>query len=363
MAGNTFGKSLKLTTFGESHGYGIGGILDGIPPGIMLDLNRIQHQLDRRKPGTSSFVTPRQENDLLHIASGLFDGKTLGTPLAFWILNQDQKSSDYDALRDVYRPGHGDFSYQMKYNIRDHRGGGRASARETAARVSAGAIAQQILEHLLPNPLSIHACVIQLGEHALNTSNNLDFSYAKTNPFGCPDPTVLPLWENYLNDIKAQGKSVGAILYVEATGMPAGLGEPVFDKLDADIAKALMSINAVKSVALGDRFDVTTIPVDHFTLDENKEKIRFETNHKGGILAGISTGAPITALVGFKPTSSTPTPRPVMTQNGDFKDLPITGRHDPCVALRALPIVEAMMALTLADHLLRWRGQCGDNFS
>jgi chorismate synthase len=359
MAGNTFGSSLKLTTFGESHGVCIGGILDGIPPNMLFDLQSVQAALDKRRPGTSRFVTPRDEIDQIEILSGVFEGKTLGTPLAFRIMNKNQQSSDYDDLKQILRPGHGDYTYQMKYGHRDHRGGGRASARETAARVAGGAIALQILNHILQTQIVIRACTVQLGSFKVMTpSNHYNWDLVNQNPFHSPCAEVLPEWQSLFDSVMFEGRSIGAVLYVEALGVPVGLGEPVFDKLDADLAKALMSINAVKAVALGDTFDVAAADTGYDEMNIDNSKIAFDSNKAGGTLAGISSGQTISALAAFKPTSSSKLPRKAATLDGAIHSINVQGRHDPCVALRAAPIVEAMTALTLADHLIRYRGQC-----
>ncbi len=366
MAGNTFGTLLRLTTFGESHGESIGGILDGVPPNIPIDLTSIQAALDRRKPGQNPYVTARTESDIIHIQSGLFEGRTLGTPICFLITNTNQRPNDYDVLKTYFRPGHGDYTYHAKYGHRDHRGGGRASARETVARVAAGTFAHLILECVLKRPVLIRSCVKQLGDHnAINDTQAIDWNFATTNidvnPIGCPCPIVLPHWIQKLNQLKESGLSVGATLYFEAIGLPAGLGEPVFDKLDADIAKAMMSINAVKAVAMGDTFDVCAAQTGYDEMMLNTYNVvEFATNQAGGTLAGISTGQPIIGLVAFKPTSSTKESRQGLTTTGQPVTMQINGRHDPCVALRARPIIEAMLTLTLCDHLLRWRGQCGN---
>lgn len=357
MPGNSFGQSLTLESWGESHGSAIGGVVDGIPPGIALNLSQIQFLLHKRRPGTSEFVSPRNEPDELVILSGMFKGKTLGTPLAFLIENKNHKSEDYKPFKEVFRPGHADYSYYKKYNHVDYRGGGRASARETAIRVVAGGIAQQILDHILESPVRIQGGVIQMGEK--KTKGPLVWESVSHNSFFCPDPTVIDEWTTYLKKIKEEGNSVGALIEIHAHGIPAGLGEPVYDKLDADLAKALMSINAVKAVEIGEGFNTVSAVTgyDELTLEQNQ--ITFSTNKSGGILGGISTGQPIICRIALKPTSSTPRIRETVTHNLQPTSLSITGRHDPCVGIRAVPIAEAMIAFTLADHLLRWRGQCG----
>ncbi len=359
MPGNQFGHSLVLTSWGESHGTAIGGVLDGVPPGILLNLEFIQQALDRRRPGQSSYVTPRQEADRIEVLSGVYEGKTLGTPLAFMIRNTNQDSSAYQAYQNVFRPGHADYAYWKKYGHYDHRGGGRASARETAVRVAAGAIAQLVLNHLLGFIPTVRAALVQLGTCSINYEY-WDWEEVQSNPFFCPDPTSVLLWQEYLKEIQQQGQSVGALIEVHAKDIPAGLGEPVYDKLDADLAKALMSINAVKGVEIGDGFATVSAPVgyDEMTTDD---KAPFLSNRSGGILGGISTGQDIICRLALKPTSSTPQPRQTLTRKGQAVRTEIRGRHDPCVGIRAVPIAEAMVNLVLADHLLRWRGQCGFN--
>lgn len=351
MSGNSIGQNLILTTYGESHGVAIGGVLDGAPAGIPLDEAAIQAELDRRKPGTSRHVTPRQEDDRLQLLSGIFEGKTTGTPIGLLIHNEDQRSRDYGAIKDQYRPGHADYTYHAKYGIRDYRGGGRASARETAIRVAGGAIAKQILAHLTGT--RIRSYVSQIGEHRLEF---VDWQYVRENPFNCPNDQQTALLDRYLADIRRAGDSIGAEITVVAENVPAGLGEPVFDRLDADIAKALMSINAVKGVAIGDGFDVITRKGSE-NRDERTAAAGFLTNHAGGILGGISSGQPIIARAAFKATSSILVPGRSTDRDGQDVEIITKGRHDPCVALRACPIVEAMLALVLADHYLRQRGQ------
>ena len=351
MSGNSIGQALVLTTFGESHGVAIGGILDGCPAGIALDVDAIQAELDRRKPGTSRHVTPRQESDTLQILSGLFDGKTTGTPIGLLIPNQDQRSQDYGSIREQFRPGHADYTYQHKYGLRDYRGGGRSSARETAIRVAGGAIAKQILAALCGT--HIRSYLSQLGEHRLEF---VDWQHVQENPFQCPNPQQVPLLDRYLADIRRAGDSIGAEITVIADNVPVGLGEPVFDRLDADIAKALMSINAVKGVEIGDGFAVIAQRGSEHR-DERSVERGFHSNHAGGILGGISSGQQIIARAAFKPTSSILIPGQSTNIHGENCTVVTKGRHDPCVALRACPIVEAMLALTLLDHYLRQRGQ------
>ena len=352
MSGNSFGQNFVLSTFGESHGTAIGGLLDGCPPGLELDLAFIQSELDRRRPGTSRHVTPRQESDQVQLLSGIFEGKSTGTPIGFVIFNGDQRSQDYGDIKDKFRPGHGDFTYQEKYGLRDYRGGGRASARETAARVVGGAIAKLLLRRL---GVDIYSYLSQLGEHKLHFAGR---EFIGQNPFQCPNGDQPPLLDRYLTDLRRAGDSIGAEITVIARGVPTGLGEPVFDRLDADLAKALMSINAVKAVAIGAGFDVVSQRGSEHR-DQRSQAAGFHSNNAGGILAGISTGQDIVARAAFKPTSSILIPGQSIDVNGDDVAVVTKGRHDPCVALRACPIVEAMVALTLADHYLRQRAQNG----
>lgn len=354
MSGNSIGQNLILSTFGESHGVAIGGTLDGCPAGITVDTDTVQRELDRRKPGTSRHVTPRQESDQIQLLSGIFAGQTTGTPIGLLIHNSDQRSQDYDKIKDQYRPGHADYTYQHKYRIRDYRGGGRASARETAIRVAGGAIAKAILTQLAG--VSIRSYVSQIGEHRLHFD---DWAHVQQNPFQCPNAEQVPTLERYLYDIRKSGDSIGAAITLVADNVPVGLGEPVFDRLDADLAKALMSINAVKAVAIGDGFDVVT-QKGSAHRDERSAADGFLSNHAGGILGGISSGQPITATIAFKPTSSILIPGRSTDIHGNDSEVVTKGRHDPCVALRACPIVEAMAALTIADHYLRQRGQNGE---
>ncbi len=345
MPGNTFGQLFRVTTFGESHGLALGCIIDGCPAGIEISEADLQVDLDRRKPGTSKYVTPRQEADEVQILSGVFEGKTTGTPIGLIIHNTDQRSKDYGKIKDQYRPGHADFTYDKKYGFRDYRGGGRSSARETAMRVAAAGIAKKILAERFG--VQITAWVSQVGEVSLASD---DKSVINDNPFFAATKDTESV-EKYLLKIRNSGDSVGAKVEIEVENLPAGLGEPVFDRLDADIAKALMSINASKAVSIGDGFDVVTQKGS-----EHRDEIRkdgFQSNHAGGILGGISSGQTIKASVAFKPTSSILVPGKTIDRDGNEVDLITKGRHDPCVGLRAVPIVEAMMALTLCDHLLR----------
>ncbi len=345
MAGNTLGHVFRVTTFGESHGVALGAVVDGCPAGLDLSEADLQTDLDRRKPGTNKFVTPRKEADEVQILSGVFEGKTTGTPIGLLIHNTDQRSKDYGAIKHQYRPGHADFTYDKKYGIRDYRGGGRASARETAMRVAAAGIAKKLLAQRFG--IRITAWVSQIGEVVLPAD---DKSAINDNPlFAATRDTVAA--EQYLKGIRNAGDSIGARVEVEVHNVPAGLGEPVFDRLDADIAKALMSINAAKAVSIGDGFDVVTQKGS-----QHRDEMRahgFQSNHAGGILGGISSGQSLVASVAFKPTSSILIAGQTLDRDGNEVELITKGRHDPCVGLRAVPIVEAMMALTVVDHLMR----------
>jgi chorismate synthase len=350
MSGNTFGQLFSLTSFGESHGPAIGGVVDGCPPGLNLDEKDLQIDLDRRKPGTSKYVTQRKEDDAVEILSGIFEGKTTGAPIGFIIRNKDQRSQDYSKIKDTFRPGHADFTYQQKYGVRDYRGGGRSSARETAVRVAAGAIAKKWLKENLG--VKVRGCLTQLGEEIIPVK---DWDEVNNNPFFAADPSITKKLADYLDAIRSARNSVGAKLFVQATSIPIGLGEPVFNRLDADIAAAMMSINATKGVEVGSGFSsVSQKGTEH---GDEMDKEGFKTNNAGGILGGISTGQNIEVSVAFKPTSSIPQDRKSIDQEGNEIEMKTTGRHDPCVAIRAVPIVEAMLALTLIDHVLRDRAQ------
>ena len=354
MAGNSFGQLFRVTTAGESHGKGLMAIIDGCPPNIALTESDLQQDLDRRKPGKSRFETQRREADEVTILSGVFEGKTTGTPIALIIENTDQRSQDYSAIKDRFRPAHADYVYEHKYGIRDYRGGGRSSARETAMRVAAGAIAKKILSQ---KGIEIIGYLSQLGPIAIDVDlATLDPTIINSNPFFCPDPNRLDELEAYMNQLKKDKNSIGAKISVVATGVPVGLGEPVFDRLDAEIAHALMSINAVKGVEIGDGFAaVTQHGTEH--RDEMTES-GFNSNHSGGILGGISTGQTIRASLALKPTSSIALPGQSINRNGDTVEISTKGRHDPCVGIRATPIAEAMLALTLMDHTMRHQAQC-----
>ncbi len=356
MAGNAFGTLFRFTTFGESHGPAIGCVIDGVPPRIPLAESHIQPWLDKRKPGQSRFTTQRREADQVKILSGVFEGQTTGTPIALVIENTDQRSKDYSDIADSFRPGHADYAYQAKYGIRDYRGGGRASARETATRVAAGAVARRVLDTLLPGGVTIRGALVQMGPHKIDRGN-WDWAELANNPFWCPDATAARLWETYLDEVRKAGSSTGGVVEVVADNLPAGLGDPVYDKLDADIAKALMSINAVKGVEIGEGFAAAALSGEE-NADEmrmNGDRVRFLSNRAGGILGGISTGQPIIARMALKPTSSILTPRRSVDRHGHDVEVSTKGRHDPCVAIRGVPVAEAMLAVTLADHLLRQR--------
>ena len=353
MAGNTFGQLFTVTTFGESHGAGIGCIIDGCPPNLPLSEADIQPELDRRKPGTSRHVTQRREADQVEILSGVFDGKTTGTPIALLIRNTDQRSKDYGNIAQQFRPGHADYTYWHKYGTRDYRGGGRSSARETAARVAAGAIAKKWLRQQFGT--HIICWVTQVGEHEIAFENE---AYIAQNPFFAANQSQINELESYMDSIRKSLDSVGAKLHIEARHVPVGLGEPVFDRLDADIAHALMSINAVKAVEIGDGFGVVSQRGSQHGDELTPQG--FASNHAGGIVGGIATGQTITANFAIKPTSSIATPRQSIDIHGNPVTLATHGRHDPCVGLRAAPIAEAMLALVLMDHALRHRAQNAD---
>lgn len=352
MASNSFGTQFRFTTWGESHGPAIGVVVDGCPPLVPLTEADIQPWLDRRRPGQSRFTTQRQEQDQIKILSGVFEGMTTGTPISMLIENTDARSKDYDETKDKFRPGHADFTYLAKYGIRDHRGGGRASARETASRVAAGAIARKVLG----SQIIIRGAVIQIGSQKIDRQH-WDWNVVNNNPFFCPDAQAAADWENYLDDIRKKGSSVGAILEVIASGVPAGWGEPIYDKLDSDLARAMMSINAVKAVEIGDGFAAASLTgesnSDEIRAGTTKVKPEFLSNHAGGILGGISSGQDIVVRFAVKPTSSILNSRQTIDIHGKETDISTHGRHDPCVGIRAVPVGEAMMACVLADHMLR----------
>ncbi|MES2217023.1 MAG: chorismate synthase [Pseudomonadota bacterium] len=350
MSGNSIGKLFTVTTFGESHGPAYGCIIDGCPPGLLITEQDIQLELNRRRPGQSRFTSQRREADEIQILSGVFQGKTTGTPIGLLVANTDQRSSDYDKIADQFRPGHADYTYHKKYGIRDHRGGGRASARETMMRVAAGAIAKKYLKDNYQ--VHIQGYLAQLGPIKID---NIDFSVIESNPFFCPDPGKLVELSEFMDALRKQGDSIGARINVQAANVPHGLGEPVFDRLDADLASALMSINAVKGVEIGAGFACVTQKGS-----EHRDEITptgFLSNHAGGILGGISTGQIITASIALKPPASIPKPAQSIDISGNPVKIRTTGRHDPCVGLRATPIAEAMVAIVLLDHLLRNKGQ------
>ncbi|MCL2915370.1 chorismate synthase [Shewanella corallii] len=353
MSGNSIGQNFVVTTFGESHGMALGCIIDGCPPGLELSVEDMQHDLDRRRPGTSRYTTARREADEVRILSGVFEGKTTGTSIGLLIENTDQRSQDYSNIKELFRPGHADYTYQQKYGQRDYRGGGRSSARETAMRVAAGAVAKKYLQQV--HGIEIHGFLSQLGPIA---ADNIDFDQIEQNPFFFPDASKLEALDEYMRDLKKSGDSIGAKVSVIATNVPVGLGEPVFDRLDADIAHALMGINAVKGVEIGDGFEVVTQKgSEHRDLMTPEG---FDSNHAGGVLGGISSGQPIIAHMALKPTSSISVPGESINVRGETAEVVTKGRHDPCVGIRAVPIAEAMLAIVLMDHLLRHRAQNQD---
>lgn len=361
MSGNTFGSLFRVTSFGESHGPAIGCIIDGVPPGMSLSKTDIQPYVDKRRPGQSKFTTQRQEPDTVKILSGVFEGQTTGTPIALMITNEDQRSRDYDDIKDTFRPGHADFTCFQKYGLRDYRGGGRSSARETAMRVAAGTVARKVLDELLEQPVVIRGAMVQMGSNLID-GDNWDWDQVDNNPFFCPDANAAKEWEGYLDDIRKQGSSIGGVIEISASGLPAGLGEPVFDRLDADIAKAMMSIPAVKGVEIGAGFAAASLSgpdnVDEIRSGEDGAPT-FLSNNAGGVLGGISSGQEIITRFAVKPTSSISIPRETVNEKGENVEIVTKGRHDPCVGIRAVPVGEAMMALVLTDHLLRFRAQCG----
>ena len=356
MSHNTFGHLFRVTTWGESHGPALGCVVDGCPPRLALTEPDIQVWLDKRRPGQSRFTTQRQEPDTVTILSGVFEGQTTGTPIALEIANVDQRSRDYSDVAQAYRPGHADYTYDAKYGIRDYRGGGRQSARETAARVAAGAVARKILG----SGIVIRGALVQMGPHRIDRTQ-WDWDATGDNPFWCPDRQMAQTWEGFLDGVRKAGSSTGAVIEVVASGVPAGWGAPVYGKLDGDLAAAFMSINAVKGVEIGEGMAAAALSgednADEMRMDNGK--ISFLSNHAGGILGGISTGQDIVARFAVKPTSSILTPRKSVTRDGQNTDITTKGRHDPCVGIRAVPVGEAMMACVLADHLLRHRAQVG----
>jgi len=355
MSVNSFGHLFRFTTWGESHGPALGAVVDGCPPGLEISEEAIQPFLDARRPGQSKFTTQRNEPDAVKILSGVFDGKTTGTPISLMIENTDQRSKDYSEVAKAYRPGHADYAYDAKYGLRDYRGGGRSSARETAARVAAGGVARLIIPEV-----SILAYVTEIGGDSIDRMN-FDAAEITNNPFFCPDAAAAKRWETLVDDARKAGSSLGAVVECVATGVPAGWGAPLYGKLDASLAAAMMSINAVKGVEIGDGFAAARL-----TGETNADPMRpgdasplFEANHAGGIAGGISTGQPVIVRVAFKPTSSILTPVPTIDRDGEATQIRTKGRHDPCVGIRGAPVVEAMMALVFADQKLLHRGQCG----
>ena len=360
MSFNTFGKIFRFTTWGESHGPAIGCIIDGCPPNIAISEKDIQKDMDRRRPGQSKFTTQRKESDKVIILSGVFEGKTTGTPISIIIYNEDKRSRDYETIKNKFRPGHADFTYFKKYGIRDYRGGGRQSARETACRVAAGAVAKIVLKKIIGKKYNVIGAVTQLGIMSCD-KNNWSNSEIRKNPFFCPDKKSLGLWEKYLLSVRKAGSSCGAIIELRASGIPVGLGAPIYSKLDMDIAAALMSINAVKGVNIGSGMNSAFLSGEE-NSDEMRmksKKIKFKSNNAGGILGGISSGQEIVASFAVKPTSSILTSRETIDKKGKNLKISVKGRHDPCVGIRAVPIGEAMMSCVLLDHFLMNKAQCG----
>ena len=355
MSFNTFGHLLRVTTWGESHGPAIGAVVDGCPPGIALEEGDIQPFLDKRRPGQSKFTTQRREPDAVRILSGVFEGKTTGTPISLMIENVDQRSKDYSEVAKAYRPGHADYAYDAKYGFRDYRGGGRSSARETAMRVAAGAVARLIVPQV-----EITAWVSEIGGDTIDPAN-FDASAIDSNPFFCPDPAAAERWETLVDDARKSGSSLGAVVECHATGVPGGWGAPLYAKLDAELALAMMGINAVKGIEIGDGFEAARNSGEGNAdpMQPGNDGPRFTANHAGGVAGGISTGQPVTCRVAFKPTSSILTPVDTITPEGEATQIATKGRHDPCVGIRGVPVVEAMMALVLADQFLLHRAQCG----
>ena len=356
MSDNSFGTLFRVTTWGESHGPAIGCVVDGTPPGIPLNEEDLQVWLDRRKPGTSRFVTQRREPDQVKILSGVFEGKTTGTSIGLLIENQDARSRDYSEIKDKFRPGHADYTYWKKYGFRDYRGGGRPSARETAMRVAAGGVARKILG----KGVKIRGAMIQMGTEKINP-DNWRWNQIEKNPFWCPDAKAAAHWADYLDDVRKAGSSVGAIIEIRASGVPPGLGAPIYGKLDVDLAAAMMGINAVKGVEIGAGFGAAALSGEENADEMRMEngKVEFQSNKAGGVLGGISTGQDVVVRFAVKPTSSILTPRKTVTAKGRNTTVATKGRHDPCVGIRGVPVGEAMMACVLADHMLRHRGQCG----
>ena len=361
MSLNSFGHLFRVSTWGESHGPAIGAAIDGCPPGVPLDAAMLQNWLDRRKPGTSKYTTQRREADRVEVLSGVFEGVTTGTPIQLIIQNTDQRAKDYRDIADKFRPGHADITYWLKYGVRDYRGGGRSSARETAMRVAAGGVAREVIKSLVPG-LQIKGYMVQMGPHRMNR-DNFDWDQIDANPFWTPDADAAADWATYLDGLRKSGNSAGAVIEVVSKGAPAGLGAPVYAKLDTDLAAACMSINAVKGVEIGEGMAVATL-----TGDANADEISigpdgpvYSSNHAGGVLGGISTGQDIVVRFAVKPTSSILTPRKTITKSGEATEIVTKGRHDPCVGIRAVPVGEAMVACVILDHLLLHRAQIGEN--
>jgi chorismate synthase len=360
MSFNTFGKIFRFTTWGESHGPAIGCIIDGCPPNINIKEQDIQIELNKRKPGQSKFTTQRREDDKVQILSGVFEGKTTGTPISLIIYNKDMRSRDYESIKNKFRPGHADFTYFKKYGIRDYRGGGRSSARETAARVAAGAVAKKVLENKIGKKFKVIGAVTQLGILSCDLKRWNDQTIRK-NPFFCPDKSIVKLWEKYLLDIRKSGSSCGAVIEVRARGVPVGLGAPIYSKLDMDIASAMMSINAVKGVNIGSGMNSAQLTGEQNSdeISQKGRKLKFNSNNAGGILGGISSGQEIIISFAVKPTSSILKKRKTVDKFGKNTTISVKGRHDPCVGIRAVPVGEAMLSCVLLDHYLMNKAQCG----
>ncbi len=361
MSLNSYGHLFRVTTWGESHGPALGCVIDGCPPGVAVDTAMLQHWLDLRKPGTSKYVTQRREPDAVEILSGVFEGVTTGTPISLMIRNADQRSKDYGDIKDKFRPGHADYAYFVKYGVRDYRGGGRSSARETAARVAAGGVARAVLSEMVPG-VTVRGAMVQMGDRGIDR-DRWDWDEVARNPFWTPDAAAAEDWAGYLDGLRRAGDSVGAIIEIRASGVPAGLGAPIYGKIDTDLAAAMMSINAVKGVEIGDGFATAGL-----TGSANADEMRmgpdgpeFSSNHAGGVLGGISTGQEIVVRFAVKPTSSILNPRATVDRFGKDTEIVTKGRHDPCVGIRAVPVGEAMMACVLLDHMLLHRGQVGEN--
>ena len=361
MSFNTFGKIFRFTTWGESHGPAIGCVVDGCPPNISINEKDIQTELNKRKPGQSKFTTQRKEDDKVNILSGVFEGKTTGTPISMIIYNKDMKSRDYETIKNKFRPGHADYTYFKKYGIRDYRGGGRQSARETAARVAAGAVAKKVLENKIGKNYKVVGAVTQLGILGCDTKNWND-KFISKNPLFCPDKSILTLWEKYLLSIRKAGSSCGAVIEVRAKGVPIGLGAPIYSKLDMDLASAMMSINAVKGVNIGSGMSSAQLTGEENSdeIFRNRKRINFKSNNAGGILGGISSGQDIIVSFAVKPTSSILSKRQTIDKFGKNTSISVRGRHDPCVGIRAVPIGEAMMHCVILDHYLMNNAQCGN---